>query len=72
MATDSFNVVSSMGGDFAFSPVSDMLRKSKIIEDMYNSGGHYAPEFERFLLSLETDQINQFMNSELGSRHFDN
>ena len=65
MATDSFNVVSSMGGDFAFSPVSDMLRKSKIIEDMYNNGGHYAPEFERFLLSLETDQINQFMNSEL-------
>ena len=65
MTTNSFNVVSSMGGDFAFSPVSDMLRKSKIIEDMYNSGGHYAPEFERFLLSLETDQINQFMNSEL-------
>jgi hypothetical protein len=65
MTTNSFNVVSSMGGDFAFSPVSDMLRKSKIIEDMYNSGGHYAPEFERFLLSLETDQITQYMNSEL-------
>jgi len=65
MKTNSFNVVSSMGGDFAFSPVSDMLRKSKIIEDMYNSGGHYAPEFERFLLSLETDQITQYMNSEL-------
>ena len=65
MTTNSFNVVSSMGGNFALSPVSDMLRKSKIIEDMYNSGGHYAPEFERFLLSLETDQITQYMNSEL-------
>ena len=43
MTTNSFNVFSSMGGDFAFSPVSDMLRKSKIIEDMYNSGGHYVP-----------------------------
>jgi len=41
------------------------VENSKVIESMYESGGSPSPELEKFLRSLETEQIGKFHKNEL-------